>query len=77
MLLADHEIKGLLADPEAGLAISDFEERRLKGASYDLLVGKRILISGQYKEIGRSIWRRRRRFSYLPATSPLWLPTNG
>lgn len=51
MLLADHEIRALLADPKSGLAISDFEDSRLKGASYDLLVGKRIMVSGEYREV--------------------------
>lgn len=51
MLLADHEIKALLDDPQSGLSISDFDDKRLKGASYDLLVGDRVLISGQYREI--------------------------
>lgn len=50
MLLADNQIQALIDDEESGLTIEPFEQERLQGASYDLRVGKRLLISGEDRE---------------------------
>ena len=54
MLLADFEIKALLDDAESGLVIQPFDSENLQGASYDLKVGKRVLVSGQDREVNIS-----------------------
>ncbi len=46
MLLADSEIQAMIEDEESGLIVRPFDPARLQGASYDLRVGKRLLISG-------------------------------
>lgn len=46
MLLTDIQIQTLIEDKESGLIIRPFELDRLQGASYDVRVGKRLLISG-------------------------------
>lgn len=50
MLLADKQIKNLVKDQTSGLIIEPFEDDRLQGASYDLRVGKRLLVSGDDRE---------------------------
>ncbi len=50
MLLADSQIQALIDDEESGLIIKPFESEQLQGASYDLRVGKRLLISGEDRE---------------------------
>jgi len=50
MLLADRQIQDLIDDKNSGLVIEPYEEDRLQGASYDLKVGKRLLISGEERE---------------------------
>jgi dCTP deaminase len=49
MLLSDIEIREALKKKE--LAIDPFSEQSLQPASYDLRVGKRVLLSGEEKEI--------------------------
>jgi len=49
MLLTDGEIKEIMQSKE--LEINPFEERMLQPASYDMRVGKKLLISGQEQEI--------------------------
>ena len=50
MLLADMHIQALIDDEESGLIMRPFESDRLQGASYDLRIGKRLLISGEDRE---------------------------
>ena len=50
MLLADSQIQALIDDNESGLIIRPFDPERLQGASYDLRVGKRLLVSGDDHE---------------------------
>jgi len=50
MLLSDNQIENLVKDPSSGLLIEPFESHQLQGASYDIRVGKRILISGEDRE---------------------------
>ena len=50
MLLADRQIESLAKDQSTGLLIEPFESHQLQGASYDIRVGKRILISGEDRE---------------------------
>jgi len=50
MLLIDKQIEDLIKDQASGLLIEPFEPEQLKGASYDLRVGKKILISGEDRE---------------------------
>ena len=50
MILSDNEIRSLVEDKESGLIVQPFDTDRLQGASYDLRVGKRILISGHDQE---------------------------
>ena len=54
MLLADTQIQDLIDDAESGLVIEPFDRDQLQGASYDLHVGKRLLISGLDREIDLS-----------------------
>lgn len=54
MLLADFEIQSLIEDEEFGLIVQPFESNQLQGASYDLRVGKRLLVSGQDREVDLS-----------------------
>ena len=49
MLLTDSEIKEIMQSKD--LEINPFEERMLQPASYDMRVGKKLLISGQEQEI--------------------------
>ena len=50
MLLNDEQIRALAEDEASGMVIRPFELNRLQGASYDLQVGKRLLISGDDRE---------------------------
>jgi deoxycytidine triphosphate deaminase len=50
MILSVTEIKALIDDEGSGLIVKPFDSDRLQGASYDLRVGKRLLISGQDRE---------------------------
>jgi len=50
MLLADVQIQALIEDDKSGLVVRPFNPDRLQGASYDLQVGKRLLISGEDRE---------------------------
>jgi deoxycytidine triphosphate deaminase len=50
MLLADTQVKDLIEDQESGLLIEPFEINQLQGASYDIRIGKKILISGEDRE---------------------------
>jgi len=50
MLLIDKQIEDLIKDQASGLLIEPFEPEQLQGASYDLRVGKKILISGDDRE---------------------------
>ena len=50
MLLVDAQIQALVEDEKSGLIVRPFELDRLQGASYDLRVGKRLLISGEDRE---------------------------
>ena len=50
MILSDNEIRALVEDKESGLIVQPFDPDRLQGASYDLRVGKRLLISGHDQE---------------------------
>ena len=50
MLLADFEIRTLIEDEESGLIVRPFDPNQLQGASYDIRVGKRLLVSGQDRE---------------------------
>ena len=50
MLLADKQIENLVKDQTSGLIIEPFENDLLQGASYDLRVGKRLLISGDDRQ---------------------------
>jgi len=51
MLLSDFDIKTLIENEESGLILRPFDPNQLQGASYDLKVGKRILVSGQDREL--------------------------
>jgi len=50
MLLADKQIESLINDKKSGLVIEPFKTDKLQGASYDLRIGSRILISGEDHE---------------------------
>ena len=50
MLLSDIQIQALIDDKESGLIVRPFVPDRLQGASYDLRIGKRLLISGEDRE---------------------------
>jgi deoxycytidine triphosphate deaminase len=50
MLLSDEQIKALIDKKESGLIIQPFDADRLQGASYDLQIGKRLLVSGDDHE---------------------------
>lgn len=50
MLLVDKQIEDLIKDQTSGLLIKPFETEQLQGASYDIRVGKRVLISGEDRE---------------------------
>ena len=50
MLLADKQIENLVKDQTSGLIIKPFKNDQLQGASYDLRIGKRLLISGDDRE---------------------------
>jgi len=50
MLLSDAQIQALVDDKESGLIMRPFDPDRLQGASYDLRIGKRLLVSGDDHE---------------------------
>ena len=55
MLLIDKQISELVDDEESGLIIRPFDPDRLQGASYDLKIGTRLLISGEDHETDLSV----------------------